>query len=129
MWTRFRNWIRTKFFYAEWQHVGLFEHTMRFEHEGWQTYIHCFESNHGDRKIEIVGAKEAVTEAKAYSEKDFDGKFRISKLYQTELYPWLCGRADAAIPGYELVKSQKFDFTKKLRGETPIILNDDEKKA
>ncbi len=129
MWTRFRNWLQSKLFYVDWVHVGVFEHKMRFSHEPWQLYIHCFESKHGDRKIQIVGAMEAVSEAKDYKGSDFDGKFRISKLYQTELYPWLCGRADAGIPGYELVKSQKFDFTKKLRGETPIILNDDEKKA
>jgi hypothetical protein len=129
MWTKFKNWFRHVFFYVEWQHVGLFEHTMRFSHEPWQLYIHCFESKYGDRRIEIIGAKELASEAKVYDEKDFDGKFEISKLYQTELYPWICGRANAGIPGYELVKTEKFDFTKKLRGETPIILNDDEKKA
>ena len=129
MWTKFRKWFRNTFCYVDWVHVGIFEHMMKYSHDTWQVYIHCFESQYGDRKIKIVGAKESTSEAKVYSEKDFDGKFRISKLYQTELYPWLCGRADAGIPGYELVKSQKFDFTKKLRGETPIILNDDEKKA
>ena len=129
MWTRFKNWFRTKFCHVDWQHVGIFEHTMRYKHDPWQLYIHCFESQRGDRRIEIVGAKEAMNEATLYVEDDFNGKFEISKLYQTQLYPWLCGRADAGIPGYELVKSQKFDFTKKLKGETPLVLNDDEKKA
>ena len=100
---------------------------MRFSHDSWTVYIHCFESKYGDRRIQIVGARELASEAEKYKASDFDGKFEISKLYQTQLYPWLCGRKDAAIPGYELVKSQKFDFTKKLKGETPIILNDDEK--
>jgi len=129
MLTKFKNWFRTKFCHVDWQHVGLFEHVMRYDREEWMTYIHCFESFRGDRRIEIVGAYNLLSEAKKYKIDDFDGKFKITKLYQTELYPWLCGRADAGIPGYELVKSQKFDFTKKLRGETPIVLNDDEKKA
>lgn len=127
MWTRLRNFFRRWFFYTEWQHVGLFEHEMRYNHEGWQTYIHCFESNYGNRKIKIVGAKAAVSKAKEYDTDDFESIFHVSVLYQKELYPWLEGRANDKIPGFDFVKSKKFDFTKKLKGETPIVLNDDEK--
>ena len=126
MWTRLRNLFRRLFFYTEWQHVGLFERTIRFEHEGWQTYIHCFESNYGDRKIEIVGAKESVSKAKEYDEKGFDSKFEISPLYQKELYPWLKGRENTNIPGFEFVNTKKFDFTRKLKDKDTIVLEIDE---
>lgn len=124
--TGIRRFFR-KIFFTDWQHVGIFEvESFRYDFENWKLYIHCFESQHGDRKIEIVGAQDQQKGAKSYTS-GLGDKFRITKLYQTELYPWLCGRVHGRIPGYEIVKSQKFDFTKKLKGETPIILNDDEK--
>jgi hypothetical protein len=126
MWTRFKNWFRTKFCHVDWQHVGIFEKTFRYDYDDWMLYVHCFESQRGDRRIEIVGCREERKGAEKYNS-GLEDKFKITKLYQTQLYPWLCGRADAGIPGYELVKSQKFDFTKKLKGETPLVLNDDEK--
>ena len=125
-------WIKIKRFFSintEWQHVGLFEKDMPFAHDTWRVYIHCFESEYGERKIEIVGCKADVREAAVYEEDRFDSKVKISSLYQTELYPWLCGRSNGRIPGFEIVKSKKFDFKKKLKGEAPIILNDNEKKA
>ena len=126
MWTGIKRWFRNVFC-TEWQHVGLFEVVTRYKHSGWTTYIHCYESQHGDREIEIIGAMAMTSEAQVYDKSDFESLIKISELYQKELYPWLKGRAHDKIPHYELVKSQKFDFTKKLKGETPIVLNDDDK--
>lgn len=124
MFTGIRRIFR-KVFFTNWQHVGLFEYEIEYEYNTWKLYIHCFESQFGDRKIKIVGCRPARAGAEPYG-RDLARKFRTTKLYQTELYPWLKGRVHGRIPGYELVKSQKFDFTKKLKGQAPIILNDDE---
>lgn len=124
MFTGIRRFFR-KIFFTDWQHVGLFEVKMRYEYDDWRLYIHCFESRHGNRKIKIIGCQSTKSGAESYG-RGLAEKFKTTKLYQTELYPWLKGRVHGRIPGYELVKSQKFDFTKKLKGQTPIILNDDE---
>lgn len=124
MFTGIRRFFR-RIFFTDWQHVGLFEiNSFRYSYEDWKVYVHCFESKHGGRKIKIVGCRPDVRGAEKYG-RGFKEKFHTTKLYQTELYPWLKGRAHGKIPGYELVKSQKFDFTKKLKGQAPIILNDD----
>jgi hypothetical protein len=39
----------------------------------------------------------------------------------------LKGRENTNIPGFALVKTKKFDFTRKLRDENTIVLNNDEK--
>lgn len=127
MFSGIRRFFR-KLFFTNWQHVGLFEYPMRFGFDDWELYIHCYESQHGDRRIEIIGCRPDASGAKKHGN-DLEEKFKITKLYQTELYPWLKGRIHGKIPGYELVKSEKFDFTQKLKGKAPIILNDDEKKA
>lgn len=126
MWTGMKRWCR-KYFCTEWQHVGLFEQTMRYKHSEWTLYIHCYESQHSDREIEIVGARALDSKAAEYDKSEFESKFEISPLYQKELYPWLKGRENSNIPGFALVKTKKFDFTRKLRDENTIVLNDDEK--
>jgi hypothetical protein len=126
MWTGMKRWFR-KHFFTEWQHVGLFERTMRYKFKDWTLYIHCYESQHGDRVLEVIGAMELDNSAATYDKSDFESKFEISPLYQKELYPWLKGRENSNIPGFEFVKTKKFDFTRKLKDKDTVVLDIDEK--
>lgn len=110
----------------DWQHVGSFETKFEYHHDTWEIYIHCYESRWGARKIKIRGAH---FEWNRTNLPGFGVSKRVKarKLYQTEILPWLHGRLHNKIPSYQKVKSGKWDFLKKLKGETPIVLNDDEK--
>ena len=125
MWSGIKIWFR-KHFCTEWQHVGLFERTMRYQFKDWTLYIHCYESQHGDRKVEVIGALDGDHSAVDYNKEEFDSKFEISPLYQKELYPWLKGREHTDIPSFVCVKTKKFDFTRKLKDKDTIVLEIDE---
>jgi len=106
----------------DWQLVGTFEEKITvhsdYRDREHKVYAHCFESRWGSRrvKIRIIGATELF----------HNSKVRATKTYQTEIYPWLKYRAHVKLPAYAIVASGKFDFLKRLKGETPVVLNDDE---
>lgn len=107
----------------DWQLVGTFEDMIKLRrsylnHEH-KIYIHCYESRWGSRRVSIK-----IVDASTLFN---GGKVRSTAAYQTEVFPWLNRRANTKIPAYDLVASGKFDFLKRLKGETPIVLNDDEK--
>ena len=111
--------------WTDWQHVGLFTTNFEFEHDNWNLTIHCYESRWGTRKVEIYGSYLQWSRTNLATT-NIRTRLKTTKLWQQEIYPWLKGRVHSKIPGYEFVKSQKFDFTKKLKGQAPIVLNDDE---
>lgn len=114
----------------KYQLVGTFETEVVVVHEynsdkKFSVFIHCFESRWGTRytRVKIQKAPTFFGSVKYQLKK----KVKRGKLYQTEIYPWLHGRAHDKIPSYQKVKGGKWDFLKKLKGETSIVLNDDEK--
>ncbi len=110
----------------DWQHVGLFEIEFSFDYNNWKIYIHCYESRWGSRRIKIRGSYITTTKIYLLTSTARRGT-KATKLYQTELLPWLHGRAHGKIPSYQKVKGGKWDFLKKLKGEPAVILNDEEK--
>lgn len=114
--------------WSEWQQVGTFETIVKIPENSWTSnehpvFIHCFESRWGTRRVEINVQWHAM---KIFHYK-YRAKVRRARLFQTEIYPWLNGRQHTKIPGFQVVKSKKWDFKKALLGETPVVLNDDEK--
>jgi len=111
------------------QHVGTFETEIQkeigYSTKKFSVFIHCFESRWGTRCSRVRIQK--VPGFVGYTKHHMKRKVRRAKLYQTEIYPWLHGRAHDKIPSYQKVKGGKWDFLKKLKGETPVVLNDDEK--
>lgn len=109
----------------DWQLVGSFEAKIKttsaasYRTPERSVYIHCYESRWGSRRavIRIEGATTLF----------HGGQVRNLKMYQTEIFPWLQYRTNTNIPAYAIVASGKFDFLKRLKGETPVVLNDDEK--
>ena len=111
----------------DFQHVGSFK--TEVIPTGWRkdkldAWIHCYESRWGTRRIKIMVYRPSHPDIGNFF---LTRKIRRAKLYQTELLPWLHGRRHDKIPSYQKVKSGKWDFLKKLKGETPVVLNDDEK--
>lgn len=112
-------------FWSEWQYVGLFELKVDFYYDAWRVYLHCYESRWGRRKVKLVAAKNKTSET-ITATWGLRRRVKNDKFYQTEMIPWLKGRKHDKIPAFEKVKSGKWDFTKKLKGQTPVVLNDDE---
>ena len=119
--------------WVDWQYVGSFEgEKINMVEDMFDTYsseeyhriqIHLFESRWGTRHARIVvcrGGPIAIFNWQHYS------RIRKSEIWQTKVYPWLRGRRIKNIPTYQKVKGGKWDFKKLLRGETPLVLNDDE---
>ena len=113
------------FFWTEWQYVGLFVRKAEYEGSDYRVYLHCYESRWGKRKIKI-GAYRHKYASNISGGPIIKNRIRTGDFYQTQMVPWLEGRNHDEIPGFEIVKSGKWDFTKKLKGETPVVLNDDE---
>lgn len=114
----------------EYQLVGTFETQVtflegKFGETTHDVYIHCFESRWGTRYTRVkIRRKSEFWTANIVSLKR---KVRRANLYQTVIYPWLHGRWSDKIPSFKKVKGGKWDFLKKLKGETSVVLNDDEK--
>lgn len=112
--------------WSEWQQVGTFQTEVEINRNSWDkekytAFIHCFESRWGSRRATIN------IQWSGWFHGKYHAKIRRAPLYQTEIYPWLHGRHNTKIPGFVQVKSKKWDFKKALLGETPVVLNDDEK--
>lgn len=114
----------------DYQLVGTFETEViwlegKFGEKAHLAYIHCFESRWGTRYTKVkIQRKPKFWKTDIISLKR---KVRRAKLYQTEIYPWLQGRWSDKIPSFKKVEGGKWDFLKKLKGETSVVLNDDEK--
>lgn len=113
-------------FWHDWQYVGVFEEKLGFNYIDWIVFLHCYESRWGRRKIKIVVRYYTNTMTIMGGRKELK-KIKTGKLYQTELLPWLKGRKHNKIPSYEKIETGRWEFLKKLKGETPVVLNDDEK--
>lgn len=113
-------------FWHDWQYVGVFEEKLKADYHDWIVFLHCYESRWGRRKIKIIVRYNRVSEVVmgGWNIRKF---IRMGSFYQTELLPWLEGRDHNKIPSYKKIESGKWDFLKKLKGETPVMLNDDEK--
>jgi len=61
-------------------------------------YIHCFESNLGNRKIECHEDGKI---------RKIDTDFKSSELYQRRIYRWLKGRRDLEIPTYDQIPEEE----------------------
>ena len=120
----------------KWQHVGVIDYgteTIYYKADRYKIYVHCFESNWGYRKIKVAafygdGSRECK-QPKKHINPLFFRKFRSTKMYQTEIYPWLCGRNSKEIPSYKKIKSGKWDFVRNLKDKANIILNKSEENA
>lgn len=114
----------------DWQLVGTFETDVKYKADAYHTdtfdvFIHCFESRWGTRYTRLVIQRfPSFLGITTYFLKK---KIKRAKLYQTEIYPWLKERRHDKIPSYEKVRGGKWDFMKKLKGLTAVVLNDDEK--
>lgn len=116
--------------WIDWQYVGSFdgEKVKMDTHDGYSpdyipVKIHLLESRWGTRHARIVVRRHgtfAMLNWIHYS------RIRKSEIWQNQVYPWLRGRRIKNIPTYQKVKGGKWDFKKLRKGETPIVLNDDE---
>ncbi len=114
--------------WAEWQLVGILEGEARRAHEDHTVYVSCYESRWGSRFATICATRilrSGSVDSKS-NRKEARESFKFSKMYMTEIRPWLNGRPHPKIPKFAIVKSGKWDFTKRLKGQTPIVVNDDE---
>ena len=105
---RFRRWFLDQIF-REWVHVGICKwQKNRYSSES--ATIHCFESKHGRRRIEIVAGLGS-------SGSRWRERLKGSDLYQLRVYPWLNGAPDPDLPSYKDVVSKKDEFVSQLKGE------------
>lgn len=113
--------------WRDYQHVGVFKtdtKTLDWRKDKIEVWIHCYESRWGTRRIKIMICRPGYIDIlNCFMAR----RIRRAELYQTELLPWLHGRRHGKIPSYQKVKGGKWDFLKKLKGETSVVLNDDEK--
>lgn len=121
--------ILVELIWWDYQLVGTFETEaiVRYRYESDKKYtahIHCFESRWGTRHTRIKIYRPSYLDILNYS---LSRRVRRQKLYQTEIYPWLHGRWSDKIPSFKKVEGGKWDFLKRLKGETSVVLNDDEK--
>ena len=79
------------------------------EKKGGIVYIHFYESNKGNRKIEATCSFSEVTQEK------IDEYVKSSKTYQTRFVRWLAGRYDPEIPNYSEIGEE--DTANALRGK------------
>lgn len=118
--------IVLEFVWADWQHVGLFETKIREVSrypDDYLVIIHCYESRWGTRHAKVFVQRRSHLDI---LNSLYARRVRRSKFYQTEILPWLRGRLHDKVPAYQQVASNRWDFLKKLKGETPVHLNDDE---
>ena len=115
--------------WLDWQLVGTFQTevkhgTSRYNTHTYNAFIHCFETRWGTRftRVRIQKARTFF----GYDKRELKKKVRRAELYQTKIYPWKNGRWVEDIPTFHKVEGGKWDFLKKLKGETPVVLNDDE---
>jgi len=126
---RFLSRIVAELIWSDWQLVGTFE-TKAIVEEKYRTnqeydaYIHCFESRWGTRYTRVKIYRPNYPDFGNYV---LARRVRRSQLFQTKVYPWLNGRLDDDIPSFQKVEGGKWDFLKKLKGESAVVLNDDEK--
>jgi hypothetical protein len=121
----------------KWQHVGTITLTgndaIYYKGDNFQTYIHCFESCWGHRKVKIKGHHNTTSRSidipTPSINRTFFLKVKSTKVYQLEIYPWLCGRNSKEIPSYKKVKSGKWDFVRNLKDKANIILNKSNEKT
>jgi hypothetical protein len=94
-------WFKKK---EKFVHVKTFNHKVSNGYYTTEYYIHCYENDSGNRKIEIMrdGHKIAL-----------DAALSKSSLYQTKIYRWLGGRRDPDIPVYsEIDEDDTANFLK-----------------
>lgn len=84
-------WLRKE----KWLHVKAFKIDRNNTYRTNVYYIHCFESDRGNRKIECV------LDGEPYDIKKKDNWLVTTELYQMQIYRWLHGRRDPDIPTYE----------------------------
>jgi hypothetical protein len=72
-------------------------------------YVHLFESNKGNRKIESACSFQEVSQEK------IDDYVKSTDTYQTKLIRWLSGRYDPEIPRYSDISEE--DTANALRGK------------
>ncbi|MHA1289140.1 MAG: hypothetical protein ACTSPB_17265 [Candidatus Thorarchaeota archaeon] len=114
--------------WSEWVYVGSFNiGEVKWKVGSYSTYsagtiANCYESRWGTRHatITIVGDD-------GWPHWILKHKVRSMSEYQCEVKPWLRGRPHKQIPSFHQIVGRKWDFKKLLKGETPYILNDDEK--
>ena len=126
---RFLLHILAELLWWDWQLVGTFETEaiVKYKYEAdkkYKAYIHCFESRWGTRHTRIKIYRPTYLDIGNYP---LARRVRRQELFQTEIYPWLHGRWNETIPTFHKVEGGTWDFLKKLKGETPVVLNDDEK--
>jgi hypothetical protein len=114
----------------DYQLVGTFETKIKHRKSSYSTeefsvFIHCFESRWGTRYSRVRVQKKPTFFG--YTKHHLKRKIRRAELYQTEIYPWLNGRWNDKIPSFKKVEGGTWDFLKRLKGETSVVLNDDEK--
>lgn len=114
--------------WIEWQLVGILEGDATYAYDKYVIYVSCYESRWGTRFITIksVKFKNSGAAHDFHDRRNARKAFKFSKMYMTEIRPWLNGRPHAKIPKFAIVKSGKWDFTKRLKGQTPVVVNDDE---
>lgn len=112
----------------DWQQVGVFkteiQNNAAWNRPRYDVYIHCFESRWGSRRAKIIVVRPNMF---ALFNKFLVRRVRFEDIYQTEILPWLRGRQHSKIPSYQVVRKGTWDFKKILNGESPIVINDEEK--
>lgn len=79
------------------------------EDAGGKIYIHLFESDKGNRRMETACSFSEVSQEK------IDKFIKSSTIYQTKLYRWLNGRFDPEIPRYDQIGEE--DTVHALKGK------------
>ena len=127
---RFLYRILAELLWWEWQLVGTFTTKVQYRKNSYTSndftvFIHCFESRWGTRytRVRIQRAPTFF----GYTKHHLKRKVRRAELYQTEIYPWINGRWSDKVPSFHKVEGGTWDFLKRLKGETSVVLNDDEK--
>lgn len=78
------------------------------EHPNEKVYYHLFESDRGNRRVEIKGTANAVASSNWEIFKE------SNDTYQETIYPWVNGRMNTDIPTYgDVPKQEMLDYLKK----------------
>jgi hypothetical protein len=100
----------------KWVHLKTSEYNgvcwaqgLQHEKQGGTVYVHFYESDKGNRKIEATCSFSEVTQKK------IDEYVKSSKTYQTRFVRWLAGRYDPQIPTYNQLAEE--DTANALRGK------------
>jgi len=80
-----------------------------YEKKDGKVYVHLYESNKGNRKIESACSFTEV------SQEEIDKYVKSTDTYQTKLIRWISGRYDPEIPRYSDISEE--DTANALRGK------------